>query len=175
MSDHASTGVKRLRAKGANVISNRIESSVPDSAIDEMLEEGIFGAVDYGTGKSLDSDEAGSRTGSAALNNMVDVSRNGAYIVSFTPSFDRVFLSRVTPSSIRFEEFQDTEGETTTVLKCVEAEVYTEIEEDKFQGIYDVISDRQRLVFHNIKDSDHRERVVAALTAQERSGKIQRN
>lgn len=176
MSEKQSKSVRRTDPEGALVVTNRINPGAPDHIVDELLNEGIIGLLDYDTGKSLNADELSGRNpaGKGALNNMVEFSRVGGYVAAHTKGFDQVIVGRASPDSIRFEEI-DSGKYDGTVLKCAKLEVYDEIPEDRFNGVYQVIRDRPQQVFSEINDSDHTERVVAAVTTLEQEGKIDRN
>lgn len=174
MSRQSSAAVRRTVPKGARVMSNRVGPGVPDSIIDELLDEGIVGMLDYDIGHSADPDDIDSPSGQGALKNVATFSRTGGYVVSHKVKYDRVVVGRASPSSFRFEELEggDYDGK---VLKCVDLDVHAEISEDGFEGVFEVVRKRPRQVFNPIGDVDHRERVVAAVTVLEREGKLQRS
>lgn len=175
MPEKNSASARRTEPEGALVVTNRVNPGAPEKVVDELLDEGIIGQLDYDTGKSLNADElSGSNpAGKGALNNMAEFSRVGGYVVAHTKGFDRVIVGRASPDSIRFEEIK-TGTHAGPVLKCAKLEVKGEITEDQFSGVYQVIRDRPQQVFSEINNPDHAERVVAAVTTLEQEGKLER-
>jgi len=178
MSSQTSGRRRRTEIEGALVVSNRVDPDVPDEIIHELLDEGIVGLLDFKTGRSVDPNDLESTNypGRGAFGNFAEVSRVGSYLISFTEDFGRVIVSRAGPSSIRFVPVENADPNGGTLwLKCIDTEIHADVDEDEWEGVFEVVRDRHRNVFGKINDADHRERVVAALTTLEREGKIQRS
>lgn len=163
------------QSSGALVITNLIGAAAPGDIIDDLLDEGIVGHLDWEVGASAnpeDIDEENS-SGKGSLRRYAEFSRAGGYVITHMKHGDRVLIGRASPSSIRFEEIKGGKYDGK-ILKCVDLDVWAEIDEDEFEGIHEVIEARPRNVFHQIQDEDHAQRIVAALTTLEREGKVNR-
>lgn len=173
MANEQAKAERKAEPQGAMVVKNLVKVEVPDSIVNELLDEGIVGLLDYGIEYSFNPDEISDDNplGRGVLSNMPEFSRVGGYVLTRTPKSERIIVGRASPSCIRFEKIQNG---TDVVLKCVELDAYADVTDEGFDGLHDVIEERPRSVFNPIGNSDHRERVVSVVTQLERNGKIQR-
>lgn len=139
--------------KGPLFLVNRCASKLRGDDLNELMDNGIIGHLDYSTMEALDADLV-EGSGKGALNNSLEASRRGAYVVSFTDGFERIQLSYVSPASLRFDPFEKN-GEQF-VLKNFQADLTGVVNESNLPSFdelrSEVLSGRQRLPFHNIDD-----------------------
>lgn len=130
------SGARRTDLGGALVISNRVDPDVPDSIIDELLNEGIVGLADYDLGPSVDKNDLPKEntTGRGSLSDLEKFSRVGGYILAHTDGSNRIIAGRARSESLRIERVRDSTDDLT-VLKCIQLDAYGDIDPDEFQGI----------------------------------------
>jgi hypothetical protein len=166
---------RRVVEDGAMVVSNRVSPDVSEEVIDDLLDEGVVGLVDYDIGPSLDPDELSKNntTGRGSLNDLLEFSRVGGYLVAHKDGLDRIVSGRARPGSLRFERIEMSDG-SEKVLKCVQLDAYAEIGEDELEGIHQIsgMEGRSRHTFTDLDDEDEIEQVVAAVTMLEREGRL---
>jgi hypothetical protein len=166
---------RRVVEDGAMVVSNRVSPDVSEKVIDGLLDEGIVGLVDYGIGPSLDPEALpkDNTTGRGSLNDLLEFSRVGGYLVAHKDGLDRIVSGRARPGSLRFERIEMSDG-SEKVLKCVQLDAYAEVGEDELEGIHQIsgMEGRSRHTFTDLDDEDEIEQVVAAVTMLEREGRL---
>lgn len=166
---------RRVVEEGAIVVSNRVSPDVDEKVIDDLLDEGIVGAVDYDTGPSLDPEALpeDNTTGRGSLNDFMKFSRVGGYLVAHKNELDRIVAGRARPGSLRLENIEMADG-SVKVLKCVQLDAYAELDEDEFDGIRQISGQAglSRHTFTDLEDKDEIEQVVAAVTMLEREGRL---
>ncbi|WP_336328523.1 hypothetical protein [Halovenus sp. HT40] len=175
--------VRRAQHNGAIVLTNRVAPNrgdtdgggpqYPQPVIDDFIENGIFGLVDYETGRSANPEDVPqqeSNTGKGALNNYAEFTEVGGYLLAHD-EFGRVYLAHATPGCGMFTTTL-VNGEETE-LKCIKVDAYAEIDHDDWTGLIDILEDRSyRHTLAGVTDSNERERIVSAYTALERSGDL---
>lgn len=160
---------------GAMVVSNRVSPDVPEEVIDDLLDEGVVGLVDYGIGPSLDPEALPKKnaTGRGSLNDLLEFSRVGGYLVAHKDGLDRIVSGWARPGSLRFERIEMPDG-SEKVLKCVQLDAYAEIAADELDEIHQIAGKEglSRLTFTDLDDEDEIEEVVTAVTTLEREGRL---
>lgn len=167
---------RRVVGEGALVVSNRVSPDISEEAIDDLLDEGIVGLVDYDIGPSLDPDSLPKKntTGRGSLKDLMEFSRVGGYLVAHKNGLDRIVAGRARPGSLRFEKIEMVDG-SEKVLKCVQLDAYAELDEDELDGIRQISGQvgLSRHTFTDLDDEDEIEQVVAAVTMLEREGRLE--
>lgn len=170
-----SVAASRLDRDGALVVSNRCEPSIPKSVRDELLDHGIVGVADFGTGASLKQEDVDANVQKGQLGSIEKFSRVGGYILSHTNGLDRVIVGRAQPGRLQIERAQHEDG-STTVLKCIRLDGYAELRDGEFEGIHELadMSGRNRMTFTALSDDDQdqKEQIVSAVTTLEREGRL---
>lgn len=167
---------RRVVGDGAMVVSNRVSPDIAEEVIDDLLDEGIVGLVDYNIGPSLDSDRLDKTNGPGrgSLNDLREFSRVGGYLLAHKDGLDRIVAGRARPGSLRLEKIEMADG-SEKVLKCVQLDAYAEIAEDELEGVHGIAGKegRSRHTFTDLDDNDEIEQVVAAVTMLEREGRLE--
>lgn len=172
--------IERVSADGAAVIKNRLAPNggdesggpvYPENAIKDLVSDGLFGLIDYDTGRSANPEDIDSSNtiGRGSLNNYASFTRTGGYILAHD-KYGNIYLGHATPGCGQFVEMK-INGEPTQ-LKCATVDAYAQIDENKWAGIAEIVDDGHRGTFVTAQKQNERERIVSAFTALERNGDL---
>jgi hypothetical protein len=155
-----------------------VAPDVPDTIIDELLDEGIVGMAHYSNGPSLDPGtlDSDNLVGRGSLSTLEAFSRAGGYALAHTAGSNRIVAGRARPGSLRIERIEMPDGDVR-VLKCIQLNAYADLQAGEFQGLEEIASE-QGLSRHTFTDLDQEDRaddieqIVAAVTLLERNGRL---
>lgn len=159
-------------------ITNRVESAISADLRHELLDDGLFAHADYSIGASLNASELASDNslGRGSLNNIVEASSRGSYVVAHWEDFERVDMGYVPPASLRFDPVTR-EVSDDIVLKNVQAREFGRVDNANLTHYEtlreDVLPNRSRGVFTEIDAESARDAFARAYMEASEKGIVQ--
>lgn len=146
--------------------THRNNPALPDDTCARLTNNGL-GVLDWGTGLSWDHELADDDHKGAAKRSF-DVVRHlnehGGYGVMHTPGFDEFTIGRVEPPCIRFQELEDTSGETN-YYKVFQFDTYATVDVDEFPAVKQFATNYARWeTLQMIEEKDDTESSPRAVT-----------